>query len=75
MEAVSEALEANQDDFFEVVLHIQTDDKNAAVIALKEAASRNSVALQAITFLLADKLTKAEEAIMKVKLRRGRRER
>lgn len=70
LEAITEELEHNQNDFFEVSVFILSDQHEAAINALRDMAARNNVAVKVIIFLLANQQKQAEEEIMKVKLQR-----
>lgn len=72
--SISEYLEANEDECFEVVLRVHSGDAPAAILVMKEMARRNKVALRAITFLLADRQKDAEEVLITAKLRQKKAE-
>lgn len=72
LNAITDALEANQDEFFEIVLLISAGDATKAIKALKDTAARNNVALRALTLLVADKQHGAEDLLIQAKLRRDK---
>lgn len=72
LSSITDQLNENQDEFFEVVLRIHGGDVQGAIQALKEIAARNNVAVQTLTFLLADKQKRAEDLLISAKLRQER---
>lgn len=69
LNTVTEMLDANQNEYFEVVTSVHSGDVPATIQVLKDMAARNNMALRAITFLLADKQKQAEEVLITAKLR------
>jgi hypothetical protein len=75
LSTVTEMMDANQNEYFEVVSNVHSGDVPATIQALKDIAARNNLALRAITFLLAGKLKQAEEVLITAKLRQKKTER
>lgn len=71
LESVEAALAANNDSFFGAVESL-SGDPTRAVLLLSQAASRNVMALRALTLLRADRLRDAENVIIDARL--GQRE-
>ncbi len=71
LHSVCGALEKSQDAIFDVVMNVHGEDVRAAILALKEVAAQNNLALRVITFMLADKHKDAEEVLMQAKLRKS----
>lgn len=74
LESITDYLEANEDECFEVVLRVHSGDTPAVIQVMKEMARRNKVALRAITFLLADRQKDAEEVLITAKMRQKKAE-
>lgn len=65
------ALDVSNDDVFEIMLCIQESNPRAAMERLKSIAKRNNSMSRTLTFMRADKMAEAQDAIMEVKLRRN----